>query len=91
MAPTNQTRLMSAYDVKEGKMQMTFMKPVTQQPRTTMDFKNIDFEVLAKDIHPIDQIELHKHTGEIIYSTLTGKAISTHQLKNSLNNISVQF
>ena len=70
---------------------MTFMKPTTQQPRTTTDFKKIDFEVLAKDIHPIDQIELHKQTGEMIYSTLTGKAILAHQLQNSLNNLSSQF
>jgi len=85
MAPTNQTRFMSAYDVKEGKMQMKFVKPTTQQPRTTVYFKKIDFEVLAKEIHPIDQIELHKQTWEMIYSTLTGKAIATHLLQNSLN------
>lgn len=72
-------------------MKMTFVKPTTQQPRTTVDFKKIDFEVLAKDIHPIDQIELHKQTWEMIYSTLTGKAIAAHQLQNSLNNISTQF
>ena len=30
MTPTNQTRLMSAYDVKEGKMQMNFIKMTTQ-------------------------------------------------------------
>ena len=54
MAPTNQTRLMSAYDVKEGKMKMTFMKPTTQQPRSVANFQKIDFDVLAKDIHPID-------------------------------------
>jgi len=29
MTPTNQTRLMSAFDVKEGKMQMNFIKPTT--------------------------------------------------------------
>jgi len=51
----------------------------------------VDFEVLARDIHPIDQIELHKKTGEMIYSTLTRKAIAAHQLQNSLNNISAQF
>lgn len=45
---------MSAYDVKQGKMQMTFMKPTTQQPRSVADFQKIDFEVLEKDIHPID-------------------------------------
>lgn len=51
----------------------------------------IDFKVLAKDIHPIDQIELHKRTGEMVYSMLTSKAIVAHQLQNSLNNISTQF
>jgi len=48
MAPTNQTRLMSAYDVKEVKMQMKFMKPTTHQPRTSANLKKIDFEVLLK-------------------------------------------
>jgi len=47
--------------------------------------------VLARDIHPIDQIELQKQAGEMIYSTLTSKAIVAHQLQNSLNNISAQF
>lgn len=80
MALTKNTRLMSAYDVKQGKMQMEFVKPTIQQPRTTFDFRKIDFEVLAKDIHPIDQIELHKQIGEMIYPTLTRKAIIAHQL-----------
>ena len=30
MTPTNKTRLMSAFDIKEGKMHMTFTKPTTQ-------------------------------------------------------------
>lgn len=29
MTPTNQTRLMSAFDIKEGKIQMNFIKPTT--------------------------------------------------------------
>lgn len=56
MAPTNQTRLMSAYDIKEGKMQMSFLKPTVQQPKSFADYLKTNFEVLAKDIHPIDQI-----------------------------------
>ena len=84
MAPTNQTRLMSAFDIKEGKMQMSFLKPTIQQPRSMADYLKIDFEVLAKDIHPIDQIQLHKQTGEMVYSTLTSKAIAVHQLRNFL-------
>lgn len=55
------------------------------------DYLKTDFEVLPKDIHPIDQIELRKQTREMVYSTLTSKAIVAHQLQNSLNNISAQF
>jgi len=51
---------MSAFDIKEGKFQMSFIKPIAQQPKTASDFKKVDFEVLARDIHPIYQIELHK-------------------------------
>ncbi len=39
---------------------MTFVKPITEKPRTIVDFKKMDFKVLEKDIHPIDQIELLK-------------------------------
>lgn len=41
---------------------------------------------LAKDIHPLDQVELHKQTDEMVYSTLADKAIQAQQLQNSLNN-----
>ena len=87
----NQIRLMSAFDIKQRKMQMSFLKPTTQQPKSMVDYLKTNFEVLSKDIHPIDQIELHKQIGEMVYSTLTSKAIAAHQLQNSLNNISTQF
>jgi len=86
MAPTNQTRWMSAFDIKEGKMQMRFLKPIVQQPKSIGNYLKTNFDVLAKDIHPIDQIELHKKTGEMVYSTLTSKAITAHHLQNSLSN-----
>jgi len=60
MAPTNQTWLISVFDVKECKMQMTLMNPTTQQPMSITYYLKTDFEVLVKDIHPIDQIKLHK-------------------------------
>ncbi len=86
MAPTNQTRLMLAYDIKEGKMQMSFLKPTVQQPKSFLRYLKTDFEVLPKDIHPIDQIELHKKTRDMVYSTLTSKAMMAYRLQNSLNN-----
>ena len=47
--------------------------------------------MLAKDIHPLDQIELHKQTGEMVYSTLTEKAKFAHQLQSSLDNTTTQL
>jgi len=46
---------------------------------------------MAKDIHPIDQIELHKKTSEMVYSTLTSKEIMAHRLQNSLSNTTAQL
>ena len=91
MAPSNQTRLMSAFEIKEGKMQMSFLKPTVLQPKSLADYLKTDFEVMAKDIHPIDQIELHKQTGEMVYSTLTNKAMMAHRLQNSLSNSTTQL
>jgi len=46
---------------------------------------------MAKDIHPLDQIELHKQIGEMIYSTFTGKAMMARMLENHLNNTTTQL
>ena len=83
--------LMLAYDIKEGKMVMSFFKPKVQQPQSATDYLKTDFEVMAKDIHPLDQIELHKQTGEMVYSTLTNKVMMAQRLKNSLNNTTAQL
>jgi len=56
MAPKNQEILMSAFDIQQGKMLMSHFKPKVQQPQTAADYIRTKFEVLAKDIHPLDQI-----------------------------------
>jgi len=70
---------------------MTFMQPKFQQPRSSADYRKEYFEVLAGDVHPIDQIEFHKKASEMIYSTLTGKAMTTHKIQTSLDNITAQY
>ena len=47
--------------------------------------------MLAKDIHPMDQIELHKQTREMVYATLADKTLLAHRLQNSLHNIVAQL
>lgn len=91
MAPSNQQRLMSAYDIKEGKMLMSYFKQKVQQRQSIADYIRTNLEVLSKDIHPMDQIELHKKTGEMVYSTLVDKAMMAHKLQNSLDNTAAQL
>ena len=65
---------------------MSHFKPKVHQPQTAADYVKTNFEVMEKDIHPLDQIELHKQTGEMIYSTLTDKSMMAQRLQNSLDN-----
>ena len=91
MAPTNQQRLMSAYDVSEGRMIMSHFMPTTLQPQSPLDYLRTNLEVLAKDIHPMDKIELHKQTGEMVYASLADKTLDNYRLENSLNNTAAQL
>ena len=57
-------------------MLMSHFKTKVPKPTPAADYIRTNFEVLAKDIHPLDQIELHKQTGEMVCSTLTNKAMA---------------
>ena len=56
-----------------------------------MGYKKVDFELPVQDIHPLDQIEFHKHSLEMIYSTLTTKEMSAQKLHNTLINVRDQL
>jgi len=77
---------METYDFKEEKIILSHFKPKILQPQIAADYIKTSLEFLPKDIHPMDQIELHKQIGEMVYATLTDKAMLAHQLKESLKN-----
>ena len=85
MAPTNQQGLMSAFDLQEGKMIMSHLMPTTLQPQSASDYLRTNLEVLAKDIHPMDKIELHKQTGEMVYASLADQTLDNYRLQNQQN------
>ena len=82
---------MVAYDIQEGKMTLSHFRPTMQQPQSAVDYIRTNLEVFAKDIHPIDHIELHKQTGEMVYSTLVNKTLMAHRLPNYLHNTAAQL
>ena len=68
-------------------MQMAFLEAQTSQPKSTTEYKSTTFEFSTKDIHPIDQMEMHKQTGEMISSTLTNTSMSLSKLQVSFANV----
>ena len=72
-------------------MTLSHFRPTMQQPQSAADYIRTNLEVFAKDIHPMDQIELHKQTEEMVYSTLADKTLLAHRLQNSLHNTSTQL
>src|ERR1700734_725450 len=72
-------------------MVMSPYTPTVPPPQSAADYIRTNLEVLSKDIHPMDQIELHKQTGEMVYATLADRAMLAHQLKESLKNTNRQL
>ena len=48
-------------------------------------------EVQTEKIHALNQIEFHRQTSEILYSTVTTKAMSAQKLQNTISNMHDQM
>jgi len=88
---TTQHRLLSTLDTKKGQFQLTFLEPTLPVPKSAEDYKSLIFCFDNKKVHAIDQIDLHKQAGEMIYSELKSSAMTTSKLQASLNNIHSQL
>lgn len=78
---SSQARLVSVFESEKGKMQMDFLQAQISQPRTNAHYqKQTSFEFNVKDVRPINQIEMHKQTGQMISSTLTNTPMSLSKL-----------
>lgn len=68
-------------------MQITFLQAEVPFPKILEDYKKSIFSFNVDQIHPIDQIDLHKQTGEMLYLTLTTSAMATSWLQAFVNNV----
>jgi hypothetical protein len=60
---TAQHRLLSSFDTEKGRMQMAFLQAQVPHPKTTVDYKKTSFEFDVKDVHPVDQMDMHRKQG----------------------------
>jgi hypothetical protein len=88
---TAQHRLLSAFDTEKGRMHMAYLHAQVSDPKVISDYKRSTFEFQAKDVHPTDQMDLHKQTGEMISHTLARVATSAARYRTALSNAQTQL
>jgi hypothetical protein len=88
---TSQHRLLSAFDTEKGRMHMAYLHALVSDLKVIFDFKRTTFEFQAKDVHPTDQMDMHKQTGEMISHTLARVATSAEKYRTALSNAQTQL
>jgi hypothetical protein len=88
---TAQHRLLSTFDTEKGRMHMAFLQAQVPDPKVITDYKRATFEFQTKDVHPADQMDLHRQTGEMVFSTLAHASTAASKLQVSLNNVQTQL
>jgi hypothetical protein len=83
--------LLSSFDIEKGTIQMAFLQVQVPHPKTAANYKKTSFEFDVKDVHPMDQMDLHRQTGEMLLSSLTTTSLTSSKLQVSLNNLQSQL
>jgi hypothetical protein len=80
-----------AFDTEKGRMHMAYLQAQVPDPKVISDYKRATFEFQAKDVHPADQMDLHKQTGEMVFHTLAHATASASKFRVALNNAQTQL
>ena len=60
---TSQHRLLTAFDSEKGRMQTTFLQATMPFPKTNANYKKIVLSFDARQLHPIDHMDMHRQSG----------------------------
>jgi hypothetical protein len=82
---------LSSFDTDKGIMLLEFLQAQVPYPKTTTDYKKNSFDFDVKDVHPIDHMDKHRQTGEMIFLTLKNTSMTASKLQVSLTNIQSQL
>jgi hypothetical protein len=83
---TAQHRMLSVFDTEKGRMHMAFLQSQVPDPKVITDYNRATFEFQTKDVHPADQMDLHKQIKEMVFYMLAHASASIAKLQVSLNN-----
>jgi hypothetical protein len=72
-------------------MHMAFLQEQVLDPKVITDYKRETFEFQTKDVHLVDQMDLHRKNGEMVFSTLAHASTASFKLQVSLNNVQTEL
>jgi hypothetical protein len=84
---TAQHRLLLAFDTEKWRIHMTFLQAQVPHPKEITDYKRSTLEFDARQVHPADQMDLHRQTGEMVFSTFAHASSTAAKLQVSLSNV----
>ena len=70
---------------------MAFLQAQVPHLKEITNYKSSTLELDAKQVHPADHMDLHRQTGEMVFSTLENASTTTAKLQVSLNNVQTQL
>jgi hypothetical protein len=50
------------------------------QPKEIYDYKRSTFEFDVKEVHPVNQMDMHRQTREMIFSTMANTSMTAAKL-----------
>jgi hypothetical protein len=82
---TTQHRLLFSFDIEKGRIHMAFLQAQVQDSKVITDYKRAMFEFHTRDMHPTDQMDLHRKAGEMIFSTLANASTAATKLQGVMS------
>jgi hypothetical protein len=70
---------------------MAFLQAQVPNLKVITNYKRATFEFQTKDVHLADQMDLHRQTGEMVFSTLANDSTVATKLQVSLSNVQTQL
>jgi hypothetical protein len=84
---TTQTKLLSVVDYQQGIFNLVVLESKVLKPLFPTDYKATQMRVKLGDIHPVDMIELHQQTSDMLYRGVLQSSTSERKMKNMVIKI----
>lgn len=66
---------------------MEFLQAQVPFPKAFSDYKKTIFSFDANQIHPIDQMDMHRQYREMLFTTMTNTAMAFSKLRTTFSNV----